>query len=212
MANWCNLRLVVTGHADDLAPFRRAAGALRGRIDTTRSQVFTDEMEYGEGGDLEVAGVSRVDGDLRRASFIFQGRNTDHVDHFVDVSRRYPRLAFVLVVSDPNADDNGSFLIWRGRKRWWSVSRRLHDKLFAKYLRWWDVVPEGKVDFDALDLGDDTVDMAFWDTLFEEMDVAESKWEKDVIARLRKLPMPTKMDVPSSTLSRERPGRGGGEK
>ena len=53
MANWCNLRLVVTGAPDEVAAFRRDAGALRGRIDTSRSRVFTDEMEYGEGGDLD---------------------------------------------------------------------------------------------------------------------------------------------------------------
>jgi hypothetical protein len=45
MANWCNLRLIVTGRADDLKPFRRAAGALRGRIKAKRSEIFTDEMD-----------------------------------------------------------------------------------------------------------------------------------------------------------------------
>src|SRR6187402_1458730 len=88
MANWCNLRLVVTGHARDLAPFRRAAGALRGHIDTSRSTVFTGDMEYGEGGDLEADGLTRFDGDLRRAKYRFQGRNDDYVDFFREMSRR----------------------------------------------------------------------------------------------------------------------------
>ena len=139
MANWCNLRLVVTGAPDEVAAFRRDAGALRGRIDTSRSRVFTDEMEYGEGGDLETDGLTRVDGDLRRASYRFQGRNNEHLDHFRAVSRRYPRLAFVLVVSDPNDPDNGSHLLRKGRSRWWGMPSRLHDELFVKHLRRYEV-------------------------------------------------------------------------
>jgi hypothetical protein len=188
MANWCNLRLVVTGHATDVARFRRAAGALTGRIDTTHSQVFTEDMEYGEGGDLESLGLSRVDGDLRAASYIFQGRNTDHIEHFVEVSRRYPRLAFVLVVSDPNHPDNGSFLIRKGRKGWWALPWSVHLRLFAEFLREYDAVPPGTIDFDNIDHEDETVDMAYWDAAFKGMDVAQARWDGDVIAWVRKLP------------------------
>ena len=185
MANWCNLRLVVTGHARDLAPFRRAAGALRGHIDTSRSTVFTEDMEYGEGGDLAADGLTRFDGDLRRAKYRFQGRNDDYVDHFRDVSRRYPRLAFILVVSDPNSDDNGSYLLRNGRRRWWPMPLRLHEKLFARHLRTWHAVPDGSpIDFDALDHADNRVDYAYWDAMFEGMDVAQAKWDGEVLSWL----------------------------
>lgn len=193
MADWSNLRLVATGHAADLAPFRRAAGALRGRIDTSRSTVFTEEMEYGEGGDLETDGLERFDGDLRRASYRFQGRNDDHVDHFTSVSRRYPRLAFVLVVSDPSRDDNGSYLIRKGRRRFWGISERMHQQLFTKHLRKWGVLPEDAVvDFHTIEWEDEYVDGAFWDALFEEMDVSLAKWDREVQKWLRALPQPRK--------------------
>lgn len=203
MANWCNLRLVVTGHAKDVARFRRAAGALRGRIDASRSDVFTEEMEYGEGGDLEADGLSRVNGDLRAASYMFQGRNTDHVDHFVEVSRRYPRLAFVLVVSDPNHPDNGSFLIRAGRKRWWALPWRVHLRLFTGFLRECEAVPPGKIDFDNLDHENDTVDMAYWQAAFKGMDVAQARWDKEIVDWLRKLPA-----TPASRRGQRRRGTG----
>jgi hypothetical protein len=190
MANWCNLRLVVTGQAHDLAPFRRAAGALRGRIDTSLSTVFTEDMEYGEGGDLEANGLTRFDGDLRRSSYRFQGRNNDHADHFRDVSRRYPRLAFVLVVSDPNGDGNGSNLFRNGLRRWWGTPSHVHDELFARHLRMKDVVPDGSpIDFDALDYSDNIVDCAYWEAMFEGIDVAQAKWDREVLSWLRALPV-----------------------
>ena len=188
MANYCNLRLVVTGHADDLAPFRRAAGALTGHVDTTHSTIFTAEMEEGECGDLQAHGLTRVDGDLRRTKYTFQGRNDDHVDHFTEVSRRYPRLAFVLVVSDP--PENDSYLLRKGRSRSWRMSDRAHERLFARHLRTWDIVPQrGRIDFHNLDYADAGIDMAYWDAAFEGMDVATARWDADVIAWLRALPM-----------------------
>ena len=81
---------VVTGDPEDLTPFRRAAGALRGRIDTTQSLVFTKDMEEGECGNLESDGVRRFHDD-RRARFHLQGKNTNFEKHFRAVSRRFPR-------------------------------------------------------------------------------------------------------------------------
>jgi hypothetical protein len=131
MANWCNLRLLVTGVPKNLKPFRRAAGALSGRIDTNRSTIFTPEMEYGEGGDLEAGGVRRFQKRFQCAIFGLQGRNDDYVDHFREVSRRFPTLAFVLVYSDPNADEHGSYLLRNGRQRLWSVPVRTSLKPHA---------------------------------------------------------------------------------
>jgi hypothetical protein len=189
MANWSNLRLTVTGYPADIAAFRVAAGRAPGRIDASRSRVFTEDMEYGEGGDLQAGRMTRVAGDLRRISYKFQGRNDDHADHFRNVSRHYPRLAFVLVVSDPNSPGNGSFFLWKGRIRWWNLPDRLHDELFVKHLRKTDVVPPWvPVDFDTLDYDDAEVDMAYWDAMFEGMDLAELRWESDAIEWIRGLP------------------------
>ena len=102
MANWSNLRLIVIGSPADVTLFRRAAGALEGHIDTKKSTVFIPDMEFGEGGDLQADAVTVFRRVYRQASYLFQGRNTDYVDHFKTVSRKFPTLAFVLVWSDPN--------------------------------------------------------------------------------------------------------------
>jgi len=189
MANWCNLRLAVTGHAADLAPFRRAAGALTGPVYTDRSTVFTPDMEQGEGGDLQAHGLERLAGELRRAVYTFQGRNTDHVDHFRGVSRRYPRLAFVLAVGDPTLPPDYSYLLRKGRQRRWSAPEPLYNELFAKHLRQNGLVPEdAPVDVDTLDFDDPDVDLAYWDAAFELMEVAQAHWDVDVLAWLRALP------------------------
>ena len=44
----------------------------------------------------------------------------------------------------------------------------MHRQLFTKFLRKSDVLPAGRVDFDALDYDDATVDMAFWDADLDE--------------------------------------------
>ena len=131
MANWSNLRLVATGSRDDVAPFRRAAGALEGRIDTKNSTVFRPEMEFGEGGDLEADDVTVFRRVYRQTSYRFQGRNTDDVGHFEKVSRTFPRLALVLVWSDPNVDSHGSYLLLNGRTRQWEVPQRTKARIFA---------------------------------------------------------------------------------
>src|SRR6185503_14105651 len=171
MANWCNLRLLVTGLPDDIKPFRRAAGALSGRIDIKRSTIFTEEMEYGEGRDLEAEGVSRFRRRFQCAKFVFQGRNDDYADHFRMISRRFHRLAFVLVYSDPNADSHGSHLLRNGRQRWWNVPSRMRETIVRRqYIRNGAVDDKGDVDYDA-----EQADDADWDAFFEMMDVAERK-------------------------------------
>ena len=104
MANWCNLRLSVFGLPDEIAAFRKAAGRAKGRINTEKSTVFLPEMERGESGDLTAYEPERFGRRFQRVEYTLQGRNTDHADHFRDVSERYPSLAFVLTFGDPNAD------------------------------------------------------------------------------------------------------------
>jgi len=198
MANWCNLRLIATGHAEDLTAFRRAAGALRGRIKAKQSEIFTDEMEYGEGGDLEADRIRRFRGQLRSAVYRFQGRNTDYVEHFRYVSQRFPRLAFVLVVSDPNGDLHGSYRLVNGRQRWWSVPRRVERQIFARrYCEYGCIHKDGEVDYDY-----EYADVAEWDAFFEMMDVAEARWNDEVLWWIRTLPARTSRSTRSSDQKR----------
>jgi hypothetical protein len=184
VANWCNLELRVTGLPDTVKVFRRAAGALSGRIDATRSTIFTPEMEYGESGDLVAHGVHRIQKRFRCAVFTFQGRNDDHVDHFREISHRYPTLAFVLVYSDPNADDHGSFLLRNGRQRWWRVPDRTREAIVRQaYVRNGAVDENGAVDYDS----DDSED-ADWDAFAEIATVAERKWDTLVLEWVEKTP------------------------
>lgn len=76
MADWYNLRLEVTGLPADLQTFRKAAGALRGRIDTSRSAIFTAAMEYGETYDLEAEQPVGFHDRWTTARYRLQGRNT----------------------------------------------------------------------------------------------------------------------------------------
>lgn len=186
MANWCNVRLSVFGTPAEIQTFRKAAGALRGRIDTKRSSVFLEEMEIGEGGDLEARGESAFHRRFRRAEYVFQGRNTDHLDHFVAVSRRYPRLAFVVAYSDPNADDHGSHFVAYGRSRSWRLPRRTHESLARRVYREHGCVDErGRIDYDH-----ESSDMADWDVLFALMDIAAVKWDAIVLEFLQRSPTP----------------------
>jgi hypothetical protein len=176
MANWSNLRLVVTGRLADLRRFRRAAGALTGRIDTRRSAVFTEDMEYGEGGDLEADGLRRAKGRLRTASYRFQGRNTNYVDHFRRVARTFPALVFVLVYSDPNGDNHGSFLLHNRRLRRWTVPARTTETIHQHQYRIAGVADvAGEVDYDSME-----ADAAEWEAFWEIMDVAERKWDAEL--------------------------------
>jgi len=182
MANWCNVRLSVFGTPTELKPFREAAGALDGRIDTTRSSIFLEEMEIGEGADLEARGVRSFHRRFQRAEYIFQGRNTDHLDHFIKVSKRYPRLAFVVTYSDPNGDDHGSHLVVKGRSRSWVVSGRRRESIVrAAYREHGCVDKQGRIDYDH-----DYSDVADWAAFSEMMRVASVKWNGSVLEILQR--------------------------
>lgn len=181
MANWCNLRLSVLGAPGDLAPFRRAAGALKGRINTSKSTIFTAEMERGESRDLEAEEVSPFGRRFQRAEYLFQGRNDDHADHFREVSARFPLLAFVLTFGDPNSDWHGSHLFLAGRQRTWEVGVRLRRQLMMKRYRKWKLLDaRGHVNYDAAD-----ADWAEWEAYFEMMHIAAVHWDAKVLQWLR---------------------------
>ena len=188
MANWCNVRLSVFGTAAELEPFRKAAGALEGRIDATRSSIFLEEMEIGESSDLESEGVSPFRRRFQRADYVFQGRNTDHVDHFVEVSKRFPRLAFVVTYSDPNADDHGSHLVLKGRSRTWTISNRTRDSLVRRaYRKYGCVDKRGHIDYEH-----DYSDLADWMAFGEMMRVASVKWDGKMLAFLQRQTPPSR--------------------
>lgn len=139
-------------------------------------------MEEGEGGDLEADVLQRLPSGHRRTSYNFQGKNTDHLEHFRAISKHYPTLAFVLVAFDNDQWENGSYLLLNGRKRWWTVPDAEFERRRLERLVWWEVVPKGTATIpDDLDLGDETVDMAEWEATFECMDVAEEHWNNEVL-------------------------------
>jgi hypothetical protein len=188
VANWCNVRLSVFGTPAEIKPFRNAAGALGGRIDAAKSAVFLEEMEIGESRDLEAWGESSFRRRFRRAEYVFQGRNTDHLDHFVEVSKRYPRLVFVLTYSDPNGDDHGSHLIVKGRSRSWRVPMRTRDATSRRaYRRYGCVDGRGRIDYDH-----DYADLADWEALSELMRIASVKWDAKVLELLQRHARPAR--------------------
>ncbi len=185
MANWVNVRLLVSGLPTDVERFRRAAGARRGRLATSDSSIFTAEMEFGEGGDLEADGVTPLQGRFRTATYRFQGRNDDHVDHFEVVSRRFPTLALLLVHSDPNGDEHGSYLLCAGRRQSWMVPARSRETILPRHMQ-----QAGVTDEDDPNL--------FWvenEAFDEMMDVAEQHWQAaglKWLTRSRAAPPPTR--------------------
>lgn len=181
MANWCNIWLVVFGPSDELLAFRRDAGRLKGRVDATKSKVFLPEMEFGEGGDLTACAPRAFGRRFQRATYTLQGRNDDHVDHFREISGRYPGLAFILAYSDPNADDHGSYLLVRGRARTWRVPNRLrHELMLRQYRRFKMIDARGRMDYD----GEDS-DLAEWIAFGDMMNAGVARWEPIVLKWLR---------------------------
>jgi hypothetical protein len=177
LANWCNIRLSVIGRPADVEPFRKAAGALEGRIRTKRSSIFLEEMELGEGGDLTANGVRPFRRRFERAEYAFQGRNTDHLDHFQEISKRYPSLAFVVTYGDPNGDSHGSHLVLKGRARTWEVRGRTRDDIVRRaYRKYRCVDARGRLDYDA-----DYTDLADWDAYGEMMDLASVRWDDAIL-------------------------------
>ena len=183
MANWCNIRLSVFGEPSSVEPFRKAAGALEGRIRTKRSSIFLPEMEFGEGGDLTAYGVLPFRRRYQRAEYRFQGRNTDHLDHFQEIAKRYPALAFVLTYSDWNGDEHGSHLLLGSRTRSWSVPGTTRSRIVRSLYRKYKCVDaRGRIDWEA-----DYSDLADWEAFGEMMNLAAHKWDAAVLRFLEPL-------------------------
>jgi hypothetical protein len=181
MANWCNLQLSVFGPPGQIAAFRKAAGRLKGRVDTTKSSIFLPEMERGESGDLTAYEPKPFARRFQRAEYTFQGRNNDYGDYFRDISDRWHELAFVLTFGDPNADAHGSHLFLAGDQRIWGIPVRLHRQLMRKHFKRRGLInSRGHMDYDA-----DDSDRAEWDAYFEMMDIAAAHWDRKVVAWLR---------------------------
>ena len=181
MANWVNVQLDVRGLPIDVEHFRRAAGAKVGRINTARSKVFTLAMEHGEAADLEADPIERFGDRFRTASYRFQGRYDDHVDHFQKVSRRFPKLAFVLAYSDPNCDDHGSYLLLRGTRRTWVVPYVMRVHILRKALVRYGLPAD-------LDTSSAEGDEVFWaenEAYWEMQELAARRWEKVVMQWLK---------------------------
>ena len=178
MANWVNVHLDVRGLPTDVERFRRAAGAKVGRIDTTRSAVFTPEMEHGETADLVADPLRRFGDHFRTATYRFQGRYDDHVDHFQAVSRQFPALAFVLAYSDPNCDDHGSYLLLRGRRRRWVVPPAMRSRILRERLA------RHGLSADIYGTPAEDSDDLFWaenEAYWEMLEVAARHWESAVL-------------------------------
>lgn len=182
MANWVSLHLHAIGLPADLARFRRAAGARVGAIDASRSEVFTEEMAYGEAADLEADRAIRFGRRFRVAGYRFQGCNDDHALHFQDVSRRFPALAFILTYGDPNGDDHGSYLFRCGRQRRWVVPEHTRERLIRRQCRRYGIrsrEPQTEAENDAL----------FWaenDAYADMAEVARRHWFGAALEWLRR--------------------------
>jgi hypothetical protein len=184
MANWVNVHLLAIGLPADVERFRVAAGARVGPIDVRRSTVFTGEMSYGESADLQADRATRCGRRFRAAGYRFQGRNDDHVSHFVEVSRRFPALAFTLTYSDPNGDDHGSYLLLRGRRRLWVVPPLTRERLFWRHFRRWGITSreaETEEENDALYRAEN-------DAYLDMMDLAQRHWLRPARVWLRRHP------------------------
>ena len=180
MADWYNLRLAVTGLPPDVQRFRRAAGALKGRIDTRRSDVFTQAMEHGETMDLEAEAPVRFHDHWKTVTYRFQGRYTDHVDNLRPVSGRFPTLAFVLTYGDAMDSHGSYFLVGGAIAGHWDVPKRRARAIFrsnylAHGLRTWKQI---YADYDE----------AYWaeaEAGDEAMDLAARHWDVGVARWLR---------------------------
>jgi hypothetical protein len=188
MANWSNVRLIAEGYERDLATLRRLAKPYlaearqppawmrrpRGAPFDPPAPLFTADMIHGEGGDLFEGPVTRLSGDLVRATYHFQARNDDGVEHFRDVSTRFPTLRFLVVWGDPNGDSFGSAYVRKGKATLYELGARRRSAIYSRWRRTYGASP------------DDDDEGYAWDAFSEMMDVAERRWDACIHPRTRR--------------------------
>ena len=188
MANWSNIRLVALGPEGDVASLRRLARPYLaearkppqwmrrspGKPFDPPDPLFRPDMMHGEGSDLFVLGpAERLSGHLMRDTYCFQGRNDDGVEHFCEVSTRFPNLRFVVVWADPNGDWFGSAYVRNGRATRYELGSRRRSAIYNHWRR--------KC---GASLDDD--DWYAWDAYSEMMDVAQRRWETFILPRKKR--------------------------
>ena len=179
MADWDNLRIQVTGAHAEVSRFRHAAGALTGRIDTRRSAVFTQEMEHGEGGDLEADRSVRFHERWSTASYRFQGRR-HFIEHFQAVSTACSTLAFVLAYD--GGGRAGSYLLIAGDIRGpWNVPQRTMNAISRRHYDEFGLRTSAQIEAD-----DDSAFIAEVEAGWEGMEIAGRHWDGAVLKWLER--------------------------
>jgi hypothetical protein len=174
MGNWSNVRLVVIGTRTEVETFAKIAGRTDGRIRRPKPPVWEPWMEFGECADLEADGFQHRRS-LSRIDYRFQTKSPDVLTHFRGVSRRFPKLHFILGWGDPELTDIYSDYVRAGRARHYTVPERTRNEVRRRHLRDWGATGEG--------IDEDDEDEEFWadvDAEWELIGVVVARWEKEV--------------------------------
>ena len=159
MANWCNVRLIVSGQRADVVRFAHHA-RLR------PSAVFSADMLEGEAGPLASERLQQSGPSLFTKVYRFQARNDDGRNHFRAVSLRFPELQFLLVYFDPASGSCGSYLVRSGRSRHFLLQESRLEALMEEH--------------GVLDEPDE--DWRYWQASWAAMDIAETHWDQIIVS------------------------------
>lgn len=163
MANWCNVRLVLSGLRSAVLEFSR-------RARSRPSSYFEPDMLAGEAQELFSERIRNLDKSLYQKVYKFQVRNDDGRNHFQELSKQHTNLCFVLVYADPASGDFGSYLIRQGRTRKYSIPQKTKEAVMAKH----------GVDYDYDD------DSPYWEASWELMDLAHDHWRGSILTKMKR--------------------------
>ena len=176
MATWSNVRVTAVGRRGALRRFRDEAWPPFRHTRAGGFEVFLPCWECGEGGDLYTDGARKVSApDVYAATYVFQARDGEELDHFHEVSRHFPRLAFIVTESSPDFDEHRADLVIEGRARRWSVPRRTRDRLLRQAIADRGLDPNDPSD-------DDQLYHAEFDAFSAMLDTADAHWRPVAIA------------------------------